>query len=87
MWRLNSSNDAAEMKTKLLSMSGNVSSLHHIEVGINKSKSLQAFDIVFTGTFVNWAALREFENDPFHKNIGSWVSNAKKERYVVDYEI
>ncbi len=87
MWRLNDVDQANEMRSKLLSMSGNVPSLESIEVGINQSDSPAAFDIVFVGTFQNWAKLREFEADPFHKDVAVWVSNAKEIRHVVDFEI
>ncbi|MDD9892592.1 MAG: Dabb family protein [Gammaproteobacteria bacterium] len=87
MWRLNNANDAAEMSDKLLSMESRVPSLQNIEVGINQSTSDAAFDIVFTGCFESWEALEAFNQDPFHKSISAWVSDARKVRHVVDYEI
>jgi hypothetical protein len=87
MWRLKDQSQAETMRSKLLSMIGEVPSLEGIEVGINKSNSPAAFDIVFTGSFASWSALREFEVDPFHKVISAWVSNAADVRHVVDYEL
>lgn len=86
MWRLNDKSEAPIMKKLLLSMEGKVSSLYSIEVGVNTSPHKSAFDIVFIGTFSNSEALREFENDSFHKYIGEAVGKLKIERVVVEYE-
>lgn len=87
MWRLKDQSEVNEMQARLLGMRGKVPSLDGVEVGINKSTSSAAFDIVFIGSFASWDSLREFENDPFHKMVGEWVSAAAGVRHVVDYEI
>ena len=85
MWKLKDKALASAMKDKLLSMSGNVSSLQDIEVGINESTHSSAFDIVFIGTFKGKAELEAFEKDDFHKQVGEFVNDVRVERKVVEF--
>ena len=87
MWKLREISDLQEIESKLLSLKGNVPSLLDMEVGINISNSPSAFDIVFSGYFKDSDALKEFEDDKFHKSVADWVTNHRETRHVVDYEV
>ncbi|RLT89216.1 MULTISPECIES: Dabb family protein [unclassified Ketobacter] len=86
MWKLADPACAEEMKGKLLSMKNTVDSLQEIEVGINESQHESAYDIVFIGTFSDENAFQRFENDEYHKEIGSFVSSVRLDRKVVEFE-
>ena len=86
MWKLKDVSHLAEMKAKLLSMRDRVDSLHEIEVGINETSHPSAYDIVFVGTFLDKSAVKSFELDEYHKEIGNFVSTVKIDRKVVEFE-
>lgn len=85
MWKLKDVSLASEMQTKLLSMQGQAKGLHNIEVGVNTSNHPSAYDIVFVGSFLDADALHEFENDPYHKEIGNYVASVRLDRKVVEF--
>lgn len=85
VWKLHKSEDAEKMKEALLSMKGSVPSLYDIEVGVNMSEHTSAFDIVFIGTFEDEVALRAFDADPVHKDVGKLVQGLRERRVVVEY--
>lgn len=85
VWKLHKAEDAERMKEALLSMKGEVPSLYDIEVGVNLSEHAEAFDIVFIGTFEDEAALRSFDGDPVHKDVGEQVRGLRESRVVVEY--
>jgi len=86
MWKLTDIALADDMRAKLLSMGGKVAGLVDIEVGINNTEHHSAYDIVFIGTFSDREALRHFECDEYHKQIGEFVSKVKLDRKVVEFE-
>ena len=86
MWKLRDASQADEMKQKLLSMRNRVGALYDIEVGVNLSTHASAYDIVFVGTFLNQDAVREFEVDEYHKEVGEFVSSLRVDRKVVEFE-
>ncbi|MDD9892909.1 MAG: Dabb family protein [Gammaproteobacteria bacterium] len=88
MWRLKpdcSESDRIEMKNALLSLKQNTPSLLDVEVGLNESTSKSAYDIVFIGSFKNRSDVIDFENDPYHKQVGQLVDSLKLTRSVVEY--
>tara|TARA_B100000965_G_C18900236_1_gene459961 strand:+ start:143 stop:406 length:264 start_codon:yes stop_codon:yes gene_type:complete len=86
MWKLTDPERAGEMKEKLLSMKHKVDELLNIEVGVNESQHGSAYDIVFIGTFLDRDALRRFESDEYHKEVGSFVASVRVDRKVVEFE-
>ena len=75
-----------EVADKLRSMQGNIPSLMNMEVGINFSKSDEAYDVLMIATFKNKEALLTYSKDPFHLKVKSFVEQHYKNRAVVDYE-
>ena len=86
MWKLSDITLAERMRDELLSMRGKAAGLNDIEVGINETEHHSAYDIVFIGTFSDRAALCQFENDEYNKQVGEFVSKAKLDRKVVEFE-
>lgn len=94
MWRLNEtahgktkSENAYELRTKLLAMKGKVNGLIRIEVGFDFSNEKDSCDVVLYSEFENREALEEYQIHPDHNEIKSWLSEVRYERRVVDYEI
>jgi hypothetical protein len=86
MWRLKDKSRVGEMVRLLNSLEANVDSLQSIEVGFNLSEHSSSYDVVFIGTFADSDALKEFDADPYHKEIGVSVSSLKIDRKVVEFE-
>ncbi|MCJ8312672.1 MAG: Dabb family protein [Saccharospirillaceae bacterium] len=80
------SDDLETAATALRSMKGTISSLLDIEVGVNFSQSPAAYDLVLNMTFKDVAALRQFEQDPFHLSVKKTMIELKENRVVVDYQ-
>ncbi len=94
MWRLNDSaygksksENALELKNKLLAMKGKVTGLIKIEVCFDFSKEKDSCDVVLYSEFESKQALNEYQKHPDHEEIKRWLSEVRYERRVVDYEI
>ncbi len=86
MWKLKDPGNCEEMMERLLSMRTRVDALKDIEVGINNTPHNSAYDIVFIGTFSDKEAVRQFDADKYHKEVGALVSSVKLDRKVVEFE-
>lgn len=90
MWKLKpecGETELATMRRMLESLPAKINAIESVEVGINVSTSESSFDIVFSATFQNASALKEFESHPFHREVGKYVDSLKARRYVVDYVV
>lgn len=94
MWRLNNSaygksksENALELKNKLLAMKGKVIGLIHLEVGFDFSNEKDSCDVVLYSEFESRQALNEYQIHPDHEEIKKWLSEVRYERRVIDYEI
>ncbi len=92
MWRLNESaygktksENAIELKNKLLAMRGKVEGLNHIEVGFDLSREKDSCDVVLYTEFEDLNALHQYHIHPDHEAIKQWLSEVRYERRVVDY--
>lgn len=93
MWKLNDSaygksksDNAIELKEKLLAMKDKVSGLIHIEVGFDFSNEKDSCDVVLYSEFESLKALKEYQIHPDHEAIKKWLTEVRYERRVVDYE-
>ncbi|MCL6494989.1 MAG: Dabb family protein [Ignavibacterium sp.] len=93
MWKLNDSaygksksENAIELKEKLLAMNDKVNGLIHIEVGFDFSNEKDSCDVVLYSEFENLEALKEYQLHPDHEAIKNWLTEVRYERRVVDYE-
>jgi hypothetical protein len=94
MWRLNQSaygksksENAKELKDKLLAMKGKVTGLISIEVGFDFSNEKDSSDVVLYSEFESKEALLQYQIHPDHEAIKQWLSEVRFERRVVDYEV
>jgi plasmid stability protein len=93
MWRLR---DAAHgksaeinarlIKEKLEALSGRISGLVAIEVGLDFSRTDSSAAVVLYSEFVDKAALETYQRHPEHEALKPFIGGATSERRVVDYE-
>lgn len=93
-WRLNETaygkskqKNAQLLKAKFLSMTDKVEGLLKIEVGFDFSNEKDSCDVVLYSEFRNKEALHQYQIHPEHEAIKKWLSEARYERRVVDYEV
>jgi len=93
MWKLNDSaygksksENAIELKERLLAMKDKVSGLIHIEVGFDLSNEKDSCDVILYSEFESLKALKEYQIHPDHEAIKNWLTEVRYERRVVDYE-
>ena len=94
VWRLKESahgNDKATnarlIKTKLEALMGKIPGMLKMEVGMDCSAIENSGDIVLYSEFVSHQALDEYQSHPEHQAIVPFITEARNERRVVDYEI
>ena len=76
----------AEIKNKLENLQNIISELKFIEVGINQSKSPNAFDFILVSHFDNSENLKKYRFHPSHINVVEFINRFKESSAVVDYE-
>lgn len=94
IWRLKETTNGSTkqvnaqlIKEKLEGLQGKILGMLKIEVGIDYSLTENSGDIALYSEFVSKEALANYQNHPEHKAIMPFVLEARKERYVVDYEV
>ena len=68
-FKLKKGEDPLKAKEILLSMKGKVPTLRGIEVGIDELHSDRSFDVMLTVLLDDFAALSEYQNDPYHCSV------------------
>jgi hypothetical protein len=93
MWRIKDLDEgydtksaAWKMKEKLESMIGKIPELKSLQVGINENQSPSAYHICLITEHQSWDDLKAYQENPFHKEVGAFVTEISKERAVVDFE-
>jgi len=86
MWKLRDKADAAEIKERLEALSGKISGLLNIEVGIDFLESEQSADVVLLAELADHEALQSYQAHPEHQAVVPLVKAAAVARTVVDYE-
>ena len=94
LWRLNENaygNDkqanAQILKEKLLAIKGKLNGMLKVEVGFDFSNEKDSCDVILYSEFKNKEALYQYQIHPDHEEIKKWISEARYERRVVNYEI
>ena len=77
----------AIIKQKLEALKGRIDGLIEIEVGIDFSCTDSSYDLCLNSVFESRDALNYYQNHPLHKEIIPFITEARTERIVVDYEI
>lgn len=83
---LDKEGNAAAIKEKLESLNGKIEGLIHLEVGRDFLHSPESADLVLVSEFESKAALEYYQQHPLHKASMAFISEARTERRVVDYE-
>lgn len=75
------------IKAILENLQKEIKQIRFIEVGINITKSIQAYDIILYSEFEDIDDLNIYQNHPSHMKVSEFIGNVRDERIVVDYEI
>lgn len=93
LWRLKESaggrgkaDNAAEIKRRLEGLNGKLPGLLKLEVGIDFSRGPESADVALYSEFESRAALDAYQVHPLHEAIKAFVTEARRERWLVDYE-
>ncbi len=94
VWRLhdsangsNKAENAAQIKRKLEGLKGIIPGLIAIEVGVDFSGTADSADLVLYSEFESREALGAYQAHPMHKEVMPFITAARCERRVVDYEV
>ena len=78
--------DAPEAKRRLESMSGAISGLQSVDVGIDILRKGHSWDMILDTRFQDRAAYAAYATDPIHLNIVKWLKQVISEKATIDYE-
>ena len=94
MWKLKDSHDGMDknalglkLKNILEDLTGKISQIKELEVGINFNQSEASCDVVLYSSFASKEDLQIYQEHPDHVKVAEFVSQVRTERRVVDYEI
>ncbi|TYQ17762.1 UNVERIFIED_CONTAM: stress responsive alpha/beta barrel protein [Acetivibrio alkalicellulosi] len=94
MWKLKESahgntkkQNAQIIKEKLESLDGKIPGMLKIEVGIDFSETNESADVILYSEFETKEDLDNYQVHPEHKAVIPFISEARTERRVTDYEI
>ncbi len=73
LFDLHDAADLPEVRTRMLSMKGNVPALADIEVGIDDSPSPRAAQLCLITRFADRSAYEVYAVDPVHKELLGWL--------------
>lgn len=94
MWKIKD-NHKGKSKTELIRrlkrdlelLKEEIPEIRYIEVGVNRSDSPAACDVVLYSEFDSMDALEVYRVHPTHQKVARFVSEISLERHVVDYEV
>ncbi|HET6555971.1 MAG TPA: Dabb family protein [Prolixibacteraceae bacterium] len=76
----------SEIEEALLSLSGKIEELIHIEVGVNYDLNAQSHDICLISHFDSLDALEAYRVHPEHVKVARFIGPHAVERAAVDFE-
>lgn len=76
----------SEIEEALLSLSGKIEELKHIEVGVNYDLNAQSYDICLISHFESLAQLEAYRVHPEHVKVAQLIGQHAIERAAVDFE-
>jgi hypothetical protein len=79
--------NALLIKEKLEALNGRIKGVLKIEVGIDFSKTESSSDVVLYSEFASREDLDNYQGHPEHKALLPFITEARSERIVVDYEV
>jgi len=78
--------NAQRLHAVLLSMTGKIPQIRHMEVGVNVMPSERAFDVVLFQRFDSLHDLQEYQAHPNHQEVLKYILSVTATRASVDYE-
>jgi hypothetical protein len=78
--------NAQQLRDALLSMTGKISQIKHMEVGVNVVPSERAYDLVLFQRFDSLHDLQEYQAHPNHQDMLKYILSVTASRVSVDYE-
>jgi hypothetical protein len=78
--------NAEKLREVLLSITGKIPQIKHMEVGVNAVPSERAFDVVLFQRFDSLHDLQEYQAHPNHQDVLKYILSVTATRASVDYE-
>ncbi len=78
--------NAQKLRQVLLSMTGKIPEIKHMEVGVNVVPSERAYDVVLFQRFDSLADLQAYQAHPDHQEVLKYILAVTDSRASVDYE-
>ena len=78
--------NAQKLREVLLSMTGHIPQIKHMEVGINVVPSERAYDVVLYQHFDSLHDLQAYQAHPNHQDVLKYILSVAASRISVDYE-
>ena len=75
-----------KLREALLSMTGKIPQIQHMEVGINVVPSERAYDVALFQRFDSLHDLQEYQAHPNHQDVLKYILSVTASRVSVDYE-
>ena len=79
--------NALLIKEKLEALNGRIKGVLKIEIGIDFSKTESSSDVALYSEFASREDLDNYQSHPEHKALLPFITEARSERIVVDYEV
>ena len=78
--------NAEKLREVLLSMTGHIPQIKHMEVGVNIVPSERAYDVALYQHFDSLHDLQEYQAHPNHQEVLKYILAVAASRVSVDYE-
>ena len=78
--------NAQKLRKVLLSMTGKIPQIKHMEVGVNIVPSERAYDLALFQRFDSLLDLQEYQAHPDHQEVLKYILAVSASRVSVDYE-
>ena len=78
--------NAQKLREALLSMTGKIPQVRHMEVGVNVMPSERAYDVALFQRFDSLADLQTYQAHPEHQEVLKYILAVTASRVSVDYE-
>jgi hypothetical protein len=75
-----------KLREALLSMTGQIPQIRHMEVGVNVVPSERAYDVALHQHFDSLHDLQEYQAHPNHQDVLKYILSVTASRVSVDYE-
>jgi hypothetical protein len=78
--------NAQKLRDALLSMTGKIPQIKHMEAGVNVVPSERAYDVVLFQRFESLHDLQEYQAHPNHQDVLKYILAVTASRVSADYE-